>query len=82
MFQRWVAMNAMAVHAGLLGAALQHVASVGIDVAISSIESVVVSALQIHFEISKQIVANNEIIGVRQSGGLGMSTAQVALAAS
>lgn len=74
-------MDAMAVHAGLFGTTFNYIPCVGINVTVSRVESGVVCVLEIHFEVGKQIVAYHEIVGIGQSGGLGTSTAQMALAA-
>src|SRR5437588_8154843 len=81
MLQRRVAMDAVAIHAALLRAAFQHIPRIGIHMAVGGVKSGVIGALEIDLEVGKQIVANDEIIGVGQTAGLRASAAEMTLAA-
>lgn len=81
MFQRGVAVNAVAIHTALLGATLDHISCIGVDVTVCGVEGAVVGALEIDFEVGKQIVSDHEVIRIGQSGGLGTSAAQMTLSA-
>lgn len=80
-FSRGRDVNGVAVHAGHLGAALDDGAGLGINVAVDGVEGGVIGAIEVNLEVSEEIVAGDEVVGVGETRGPGAAAAQMALAA-
>ncbi len=72
-------MNAMAAKAGLVGAALDYVAGIGVNVTVGGIHGGIVGTLKIYFKIGKKVVTGNKVVGIRQTSRLRTTAAKMTL---
>ena len=69
MLSRGVCMHLMASEASsCLLAPKNHISNITQNVAVTGIQTVIVSLCKIHLVVLKQIIARDEVVGIRQAG--------------
>lgn len=76
-----VLMQAVATQARGIRSVQRHVANIHPDVPVAGVQGRVVRPAPVNFVILEQVIAGDEIVRIRQAGGLRLSAAEVALRA-